>query len=146
VTRSRPNPGDTFRLALLALLGTTRWTQRELAARLGVSSKTIGRYVGGQALPPVPRRHHIVAALRDVDPAMLQRIAASLGLSKDVLPPRPPADTVASQRILDAATQEVAEKLDAGPVRVRAALARFVGHLAEASIEPRLAYALLTRR
>jgi transcriptional regulator with XRE-family HTH domain len=146
VTRSPAPVVDTFDLALLGLLATTQWTQRQLAARLGVSSKTIGRYVSGQAVPPVSRRYAIVAELRDVDPPQLARIAASLGLSKDVLPPPPAADPAVAARVVDVATQEVAEKLDAGPIRVRAALARFVGQLAEANVDPRTAQELLTRR
>jgi len=146
VTRSRSPVVDTIDLALLDLLRTTNWTQLQLAARLGVSTKTIGRYVCGQAVPPVWRRHAIVAALRDVDPPQLARLAAALGLSKDVLPRPPAAEPAVAARVVDAASQEVAEKLDAGPIRVRAALARFVAQLAEANVEPHTAHALLTRR
>lgn len=146
MTRSPPPVVDTLDDALLDLLRTTKWTQRQLAARLGVSTKTIGRYVCGQAVPPVSRRYAIVAALRDVDPPQLARIAASLGLSKDVLPPPSAAAPDVAARVVDAATQEVADKLDAGPIRVRAALARFVGQLADANVDPRTAQALLTRR
>ena len=86
-------------------------------------------------------------ALRDLDRPLLERVATSLGLSLDAIPPRPrtPADAATSQRILDAATLEVAERLDAGPIRVRAALARFVARLAEGNIDPGTAHALLTR-
>jgi transcriptional regulator with XRE-family HTH domain len=146
VPRSRSRVGDTFDAALIDLLATTKWTQRQLAARLGVSSKTIGRYVNGQAVPPASRRHGIVAALRDVDPPRLARVAASLGLSKDAVPPPPPPAPVVAARVVDAASQEVAERLDAGPIRVRIALARFVAQLAEANVDPRTAHALLTRR
>ena len=62
--RSRSPLPAPFDAVLLELLRTTKWTQTLLAARLGVSTKTIGRYVNGQALPPSSRRH-IVAALRD---------------------------------------------------------------------------------
>jgi transcriptional regulator with XRE-family HTH domain len=138
---------DTFDAVLFAVLGSTKWTMRDLAARVGVSPKTIGRYVNGRAVPPVARRHGFVAALRDLDRPMLERVATSLGLSLDAIPPRPrtPADAATSQRILDAATLEVAERLDAGPIRVRAALARFVARLAEGNIDPGTAHALLTR-
>jgi transcriptional regulator with XRE-family HTH domain len=146
VKRSRSPIVDTIDLVLLDLLRTAKWTQRQLAERLGLSTKTIGRYVCGQAVPPVSRRHAIVAALRDVDPPQLARIAASLGLSKDVLPPPPAADPAVAASVVDAASHEVAERLDAGPIRVRAALARFVAQLAEANVDPRTAQALLTRR
>ena len=117
-----------------------------LAARFGVSTKTIGRYVSGQAVPPVARRHGLVALLHDVDRPLLARVVASLGLPKDAVPPPPPPDSASAQRILDAAAQEVAERLDAGPIRVRAALARFALHLAEGNVDPGTAHALLTRR
>jgi hypothetical protein len=146
MTRSSSRQADTFDVVLLDLLRTMQWTQTQLATHWGVSTKTIGRYVSGQAVPPVSRRHGLLAALRDVDRPLLLRLAAPLGLSKDALPPRPPADAASSQRILDAAVQEVAEKLDAGPIRVRAALARFVAQLAEGNVDPGTAHALLTRR
>jgi transcriptional regulator with XRE-family HTH domain len=133
---------------LLDVLGATQWTNVALAARLGVSTKTVGRYLHGQAVPPAARRHGILAALRDLEPSMLLRVAASLGLAEDALPrrPPPPADLNALQPIVEAAAQEVAERVDSGPIRVRAALAGFIARLAEGNVDMRSAHALLTRR
>jgi transcriptional regulator with XRE-family HTH domain len=144
---TRPSrQADTFDLVMLDLLRAMGWTQRQLADRFGVSTKTIGRWVSGQAVPPVARRHGLVALLHDVDQPMLLRVVTSLGLPKAALPPPPSPDSASAQRIVDAATQEVAERLDAGPIRVRAALARFVAHLAEGNVDPAAAQALLARR
>jgi hypothetical protein len=50
------------------------------------------------------------------------------------------------QQAINAAVLEVAEKLDAGPIRVRAALAGFIGRLVQADVDARMARGLLAGR
>jgi hypothetical protein len=147
MTRSRTKLPEAFDVVLRDVLRATTWTNVALAARLGLSSKTVGRYIHRQAVPPAARRHSILAALRELEPSLLMRLASSLGLAEDALPrrPPPPADLTALQPILEAATLEVAERLDSGPIRVRAALAGFIARLVEGNIDVRSAQALLTR-
>jgi transcriptional regulator with XRE-family HTH domain len=148
MTNGRPGVVDTFDTVLRDVLRVTGWRQLDLAARFGVSSKTIGRYVSGEAVPPMGRRHGIVHALRDLDPALLARVASSLGLSTEFerALPRPAPDPTLARQALDAALQEVAEKLDAGPLRVRAAMAGFLARLVQADVDAPMARAMLAGR
>src|ERR1700678_1216943 len=104
---------DNFRLVLLLVLQEMKWTQTQLAQRLGVSTKTITRYVCSQSLPPVGRRHGIVYALRELPAPLLLRVAASLNVAADfaVELPRVTRDPELLRPALEAAVAEVAEKL-----------------------------------
>jgi transcriptional regulator with XRE-family HTH domain len=148
VTSGGPRHVDSFDRVLHAVRAATGWQLKDLAERFGISTKTIGRYISGQAVPPEARRHGIVHALRDLDPPLLTRVAASLGLSHEFerALPRPAPDAALAKVALDAAAQEVAERLDAGPLRVRAALSGFLSRLAEADLDVRTAQALLAKR
>jgi hypothetical protein len=130
---------DSFAAALHRVYAATEWTQIVLAGHLGISPKTLGRYTRGEAFPPVGRRHGIVHALRDLDPALLLQVVRSLGLGDDFAHglPRAPAsaDHTATQRIVADAVNEVAERVDAGPGRTRLALITFLERLDAAHID-----------
>lgn len=130
---------DSFATALHRVYAATEWTQIVLAEHLGISPKTLGRYSRGEAFPPVGRRHGIVHALRDLDPALLLQVVRSLGLGDDFAHglPRAPAsaDHAATQRIVADAVNEVAERVDSGPGRTRLALITFLERLDEAHID-----------
>jgi hypothetical protein len=136
---------DTFAAVLVDILSVTRTKQNVLAQQLGVSTKTFGRYLNGQATPPPGRRHGIVHAFRDLPPPLLSRVAASLGVSDDFshgLPhPKPAPEELGA--VIEAALREVMVKLDTGPSRTRAALTNFLGRLAAAHVDPASAQAAL---
>ena len=145
MTRSRTPGVDTIDLALLDLLGdheVDAAPARVAPRRLERDDRALRQRAGGSPrLAPVRNRGG--ASRRR--PCAARAIAASLGLSKDVLPPPPAADPAVAARVVDAATQEVAEKLDAGPIRVRAALARFIAQLAERERRATHGAGILTR-
>ena len=138
---------DTFRDVILAIRYTTGWTQPVLAQRLGISVRTLTRYTDGRKVPPPSRRHGIVHALSDLDPTLLARVVASLGVAHDF-----PAGAPVGPRVLDpavvhqtveAAVIEAAERVDAGPTRTRLALATFLQRMAEQGIDGATARAVL---
>jgi len=145
---AKPRLADTFDVVLLDVLRVSGWKQRELAARLQISPKTLGRYLRGASTPPVGKRHGFVHGLRELDAALLRRVSVSLGLSDDFATglPRPARDPDVLRKALEAAADDVAERLDTGPVRVRRALTVFLAHLVEAGLDASTAHALLAGR
>jgi transcriptional regulator with XRE-family HTH domain len=65
------------------LRGHNEWTQPQLAAKLGVSKRTLSNWECGYWLPPFKQRLHVVLALRDVPPEHVLEIADGLGVSVD---------------------------------------------------------------
>jgi hypothetical protein len=130
---------SSFREVLLAIQGATGWTQPMLAERFGISVRTLTRYTAGEAVPPPSRRHGIVHALGDLHPTLLARVVASLGVAHDFpagVPIRPVVlhpDVV--RQAVDAAVIEAAERVDAGPIRTRLALATFLDRMAARGID-----------
>jgi transcriptional regulator with XRE-family HTH domain len=139
-----------FRVTLTALREELGWNQGDLAARVGVSVRTVSNWENGYWLPPEKQRLHVLLALRDVPPAYVLQIAETLGLTADpahasllqpfrdalagvaerppvanVAPPRPPrVDGATLKRAIDAAVREVSDALDAKPNDVRAGVSR----------------------
>jgi transcriptional regulator with XRE-family HTH domain len=130
---------DSFSAVLRDVCSSTRWTQRELARRLGISAKTVGRYVNDGMMPPASRRHGIVHALRGINPALLARVARSLDVADDFVQGLPQAprvpDASAVRSVVERAVLEAAERVDAGPGRTRTALQTFLARLAQAGID-----------
>jgi transcriptional regulator with XRE-family HTH domain len=81
--RRQRDETDRFRIALLRLRGEREWSQPQLAARLGVSKRTLSNWECGYWLPPFKQRLHIVLALRDAPPEHVLAIADGLGVSVD---------------------------------------------------------------
>jgi transcriptional regulator with XRE-family HTH domain len=141
---------DSFSVVLFSVRAATQWTQRELAFRLGISAKTLARYESGRVMPPASRRHGIVHALSILDPALLARVARSLGVADDFVQglPRAPhvVDAGVAQGVVERAVLEAAERVDAGPGRTRAALQTFLARLAQAGIDRDTAHRALGTR
>jgi transcriptional regulator with XRE-family HTH domain len=139
---------DTFDAVLRDVVHQMGWKQHELAQRLSVSPKTIGRYLSGKVMPPLARRHGMVHALRDIPRPLLTRVTTSLQVSDDFSAelPRPHRDPELARPGLEAAVIEVAEKVDSGPVRVRRALVLFLTRLIEADVDAKTAKELIASR
>ena len=138
---------DSFSNVLRHVRSATQWTQRELARRLGISTKTLGRYENDGVMPPAARRHGIVHALRGINPALLARVARSLDVADDFVEGLPQAPRVVDagvvRGVVERAVLEAAERVDAGPGRTRAALQTFLARLAEAGIDRDAAHRVL---
>jgi transcriptional regulator with XRE-family HTH domain len=72
-----------FSVTLRLLREELGWTQETLAARLGVSRRTLVSWECGYWLPPVKQRVHVLLALHGVPPEYLLDLAAALGVSTD---------------------------------------------------------------
>jgi transcriptional regulator with XRE-family HTH domain len=79
----RRSEADQFRRALLSVRTGNAWTQEQLAARLGVSKRTLSNWECGYWLPPHKQRLHLVLALRDQAPEHVLEVADGLGVSVD---------------------------------------------------------------
>jgi transcriptional regulator with XRE-family HTH domain len=138
---------DSFDAVIRAIRDAHGWTQIQLAQRLGVSPKTLGRYTLNNELPPPARRHGMVHALADIDPALLARFARALGVVHDFPQglPRPTTeiDLAAARTAIEAAVIEAADRVDAGPGRTRLALIMFLERLASAGVDRDTARGLL---
>jgi transcriptional regulator with XRE-family HTH domain len=134
---STPIGAETFASVLTAVLGATGMTAKTLAARLGLSPKTITRYTCGYGEPPLRARHGIVYALRDIDPGLLTRLVASLGLTHEFISgaPAPAPDAAVAKHVTEAALVELLDRLDVGHVSGRQAVTRFLARLADARID-----------
>jgi transcriptional regulator with XRE-family HTH domain len=82
MTRAKPE-ADPFRQALLHLREEHGWTQSDLAAKLGVSKRTLSHWECAHWLPPFKQRLHIVLSLREVPPEHVLEIADGLRVSLD---------------------------------------------------------------
>jgi hypothetical protein len=144
---ARSRAVETFDSVLRDVLLQTGWRHHHLAAKLGVSTKTVGRYTGGQSVPPVAWRHGIVHALRELEPRLLARVAVSLGVSQGFAGglPRALRDSGHLRLAVQAALGELAERLDASPVRVRKEAGLFLSRLAEAGLDLATAQTLVGR-
>ena len=145
---TKPGTADSFDKVLLSIRRSTGWTLTALADRFGVSTKTITRYTSGRALRRRAARHSIVYSLRDLDPPLLARAVASLGLTHDFPSgaPQPAVDPAQATVAVEAAFAELMDRLDAGHVRGRRAVVAFLARLVDANVDPGTAKALLAAR
>jgi len=99
--------------------------QRELAKRLGLSSRSLIRWEGGEVLPRDMVRQEVVEWLSSIPPEHGEPALRALG----VLLPAPPSKSVASQTeivkvYLEHAVLSAAEAHQLPPGALRAAVAR----------------------
>jgi hypothetical protein len=144
----KPGSVDSFREVLADVLAATGWRLNVLADRFKVSTKTIGRYYHGKAIPPVGRRHGIVYALSDIDPVLLDRVIGTLGVTGDFTNgmPRAPLPPELARTTLESALGELVERLDTGAQKTRVAITRFVARLDDAHLDVATVRALLAKR
>jgi transcriptional regulator with XRE-family HTH domain len=154
VERRRRSETDRFRVAVMRMRKELGWTQNALAARLGISRRTLSTWESGYWLPPFKERLHVVLKLRDVPPQHVLEIADALGLGTDPMvqalltpfrdalygpdeddappaapaaPSPPPSPRPAPEQLraaMDVVVRETADALDARPNDVRAAITR----------------------
>ena len=140
---------DSFALVLLDVLAAMKWKQNVLAQKLGVSTKTIGRYVNGQAVPPIGRRIGIVHALSEVDVPLLTRVATSLGVEAQFRGslPRPVRDLASVKPVLLEKAGSLADDvLDASRPKTTRALILFLKLMVDLELDAKSALGLLETR
>ena len=156
-TRRRRSEAERFRVALLRLRSEEDWTQRTLAAKLGVSKRTLSNWECGYWLPPFKQRLHVLLSLRDAPPEHVLEIADALGVSsdpavatflqpyKDALdppapapdvaalpaPPRRPTDPARLRSALDAVVRDAADAMNVPANELRGAIGRAIAASAE---------------
>lgn len=81
---SKAKTGESLGDVLNDILQTTRLSRSQIALRMGMSARTLGRYWIHGELPPVHRRHAFVHAMPELDLSLLLRLAAALDLPASV--------------------------------------------------------------
>ncbi len=144
-----PVSRETFEGVLRAIQQTLGWKWNALAAAMGVSTRTLVRWVYHRDMPAPARRVAIVAALRDLPTDLVARLAASLDVDPrigGVAPPAAPADVPERARaILDAAIYAAADAMNARASDLRTALGPILSAIAELGIDARAARAIVER-
>ncbi len=144
-----------FHYALRSLRRELGWNQHALAARFGVSVRTLTSWECGYTLPQPKQRLHVVLSLREAPPQHVLNVAAALGMSGDPavapflqpfedalaaledddapslpapppLPPPPRPTPEAVRAAADSVVLEAANHLDVRPNDVRAIVAKVV--------------------
>ena len=115
-------------------------SQSTFGGRFGVSRRTLTRWESDGELPPVAQQIHLAVELRHVDAALLRPLLASMvDLHEDVVALVTSAtvrtETLATAKAqVDGALALMAEELDIGPRKLRAALATLVERLHAAGV------------
>jgi len=115
-------------------------SQSTFGGRFGVSRRTLTRWESDGELPPVAQQIHLAVELRHVDAALLRPLLASMvDLHEDVVALVTSAtvrtETLATAKAqVDGALALMAEELDTGPRKLRAALATLVERLHAAGV------------
>jgi DNA-binding XRE family transcriptional regulator len=131
------------------------WAQDVLAARLGISRRTLSHWETGHWLPPIKLRPHIVLALRNAPPEYVLEMADSLGVSvtpgtesmlqpfRDALeadqaepappvpPPRVPPNPVVLRGAVDDVLRDAADEMNVSANELRAVLVRTLAACAD---------------
>jgi len=128
----RRNPDAMkFGAALSRLREAVGWSQSTLAARLGVSLKTVSNWEVGYWLPPPAQRAHLVVTLHGSPHAELVAVAETLGVRSspavavllDAQRPRAHKPLAPGLRAaVDAAILTASDALNARPNDVRSAV------------------------
>jgi len=112
--------------------------QKELAAQLGVSSKTIGRWMKSGTMLASYQARRLVDLLAPVDRDLAARVAATQGETLATLgletPAQPTHDVAVLPLAVDAVVCAAAEALDLSPRAVRPALVAAVRRAREAGV------------
>lgn len=139
---------ETLEQVVGAILIARRWNQLTLAARLGISSKTLARYCSGH--PPTPARaRDMVQQLTFVEPALHARFAACLAVP--VQPAQVASPVVASapkdpsnaKLTIDLAILAASEQLGLVPTTARTAARMVLDAMMSAGLEPAVVRDLL---
>ena len=93
---------QNFAVALMYLRKAMRWTQQELAVRLGVSRRTLVSWENTHWLPPHKQRLHVVLTIGESSPEFALKVAQTLGLGGD---PLAQPTLAALERAVEAADQ-----------------------------------------
>ncbi len=111
-----------------------RLTQAELAMRLGLKARAVGRWELGQSAPRKRHRAPLVATIRIHDAAAADQLAKALvGDPPKRAPAVPPAPAPPDpDTVLELAVLRLADELDLPPRRVRGPLVRLLGRVAGA--------------
>jgi hypothetical protein len=125
-------PHESFEEAVAAVQASTRFSHFELAVRLGVSGKSLRRYMNGTR-PPASRGRDMVQRLTGIDPALQQRVAASLGVSTG---PENAADLRHAKAVLDAAILQACEQYGLLPQSVRAIARILLDAVQQSGLDP----------
>lgn len=145
-----PVSRETFNDVLDAIHDTLGWKWNALARAMGVSRRTLVRWVYHRDMPAPARRVAIVAALRDLPMDLVARLAASLEVDPrigGVAPPDAPAHVPERARpVLDAAIYAAADAMNVRAGDLRTALGPILSAIAELGIDARAARALVERR
>lgn len=103
-------------------------TQRALGQKLGVTTRTINRWEGGETEVPASVLPRAIALLRARDPSAADHLAIEAKL------PGALAQEEARRAALDHAVYAAADALDVSPRRARRVLATFLTHLVAAGL------------
>jgi DNA-binding XRE family transcriptional regulator len=141
-----------FAIALRALRDSLDESQGTFGARLGVTQRTMTRWEVDGELPPLAQRKHLATVLGGARPDLVAPLHAALGLPADfvqMLAPAPmasaaPVSTDAARAALDTAVATMAEDLDVGPRKLRAAVVELLRCLQETGLPLEAARLLLT--
>jgi transcriptional regulator with XRE-family HTH domain len=106
-------------------------SQIELAARFGISAKTLSRWEYGERVPTRAQALDIVHQLAPMRPPRLAELARALGVEA---PADPAAPDPSAARIIDEAVWRTAEELDVSAQLVRRALAGVLARVGDVTI------------
>ena len=124
-----------------AILAETGWRHNALANLLGVSGKSLRRYMNGHP-PPAGRARDMVRSLATVQPALAARMAASLGVDAGLVPTVSLTPTLADA-VVAMTVYKVADELDLAPRTTRDAVRMFLDAMVEHGLDARTARAAL---
>jgi transcriptional regulator with XRE-family HTH domain len=153
-----PAKGSTLVVATLGqLLRDARaklgLEQRELAERMGVSGRTLGRWEQDEGTPSRRQLDTVVRTFAVLDGDTWRTIVAGLGMSieaaLDACPaqrPLPRATDAQARAALDAAVRRCAEDADVSPRRLRAALATLLAEVDRLGLDAAHARELVGKR
>jgi transcriptional regulator with XRE-family HTH domain len=134
-----------FGSSLTALRVALRLSKSELAARLRVSSKTIGRWENDGEMPPLAQRKHLASSFSDAPSHLHAALVDALELDPSFaasLAPSSPASSSAAS-VVDGALLALCERADVSPARMRAVLADFLRRIEQAGLSLASTRALL---
>lgn len=103
-------------------------TQRALGQKLGVTTRTVNRWEGGETEMPASTIPRALALLRTRDPAVADRLAIEAKV------PGALAQEEARRTAIDHAVYAAADALDVSPRRARKVLGTFLTHLVAAGL------------
>jgi transcriptional regulator with XRE-family HTH domain len=136
-----PPRSKAFAQALRSVRKSLGESQDTFGARLDVARRTLTRWEIRGELPPMAQRKHLATVLGDVRRDLQDELLESLELGDEFAalvseraPDTQPRDPAAALAGVDAAVLAMAEELDVGPRKLRAALTRLLVRLEAAGL------------